>query len=337
MNGVDLRRFEFDYDTTWAAFFLDADLNVYSRYGGRDGGEPDDRLSRDSLLRTMDEVLEVHRWRDQHPEQPDRHLLQPLLGTDRRPEQIPLLAQSHQGCLHCHQVREYQLLQWNHDRQFDRAKLFPYPLPENLGFTVDRSHGHRVQTIEPDSLASRLKLRSGDTIERINETPIRSEFDIRWALHHHNDSQPIHFEVTTTTGERRKISLPSESLAEGWRMTELGWRKSLRSVPLDAGFRGYALTRSQQKAVGLSSDSLALKIVAVKDRGLARSLGLQRNDIIVGLEQQSMRREFSDFLSDLLRKATPGRPIQIIVLRDGVRVTLNGTFPDWNSEETSVP
>ena len=35
MNHVDLARFEFDYDTTWTSFFLDADLNVYSRYGGR--------------------------------------------------------------------------------------------------------------------------------------------------------------------------------------------------------------------------------------------------------------------------------------------------------------
>ena len=60
MNGIDLTRFEFDYDTTWQAFFLDADLNVYSRYGGRDEDSADGRHSRESLITTMREVLEVH-------------------------------------------------------------------------------------------------------------------------------------------------------------------------------------------------------------------------------------------------------------------------------------
>src|SRR5262245_65884185 len=63
MNGVDLARFEFDYDTTWQGFFLDADLNSYSRYGGRDETSADGRQSKESLLTTMREVLEVHQRR----------------------------------------------------------------------------------------------------------------------------------------------------------------------------------------------------------------------------------------------------------------------------------
>ena len=47
-------------DVTWNAFFTDAELNIYSRYGGRDGGEPAARMSVASLLRTMDEVLAEH-------------------------------------------------------------------------------------------------------------------------------------------------------------------------------------------------------------------------------------------------------------------------------------
>ena len=33
---MDLRRFEFDFDLTWYAFFLNADETIYGRYGGRD-------------------------------------------------------------------------------------------------------------------------------------------------------------------------------------------------------------------------------------------------------------------------------------------------------------
>ncbi|MFM8582385.1 MAG: hypothetical protein ACKOFW_12875, partial [Planctomycetaceae bacterium] len=60
MNGIDLGRFDFDYDNTWQAFFLDAHLNVYSRYGGRDASSPESRLSLKSLSQTMEAVLRDH-------------------------------------------------------------------------------------------------------------------------------------------------------------------------------------------------------------------------------------------------------------------------------------
>lgn len=37
MNGVDLKRFQFDYDQTWCAFFMNADGTIYGRYGTRAG------------------------------------------------------------------------------------------------------------------------------------------------------------------------------------------------------------------------------------------------------------------------------------------------------------
>lgn len=37
MNGVDLKQFQFDYDQTWCAFFLNADGTIYGRYGTRAG------------------------------------------------------------------------------------------------------------------------------------------------------------------------------------------------------------------------------------------------------------------------------------------------------------
>src|ERR1043166_1192188 len=61
MNGVNLNLFAFDYDLTWMSFFLDADGRIYSRYGGRDNGSADGRLSGAGLLRTMNEVLRVHK------------------------------------------------------------------------------------------------------------------------------------------------------------------------------------------------------------------------------------------------------------------------------------
>ena len=34
-NTIDLTRFQFDFDLTFAAFFLNADLTIYGRFGSR--------------------------------------------------------------------------------------------------------------------------------------------------------------------------------------------------------------------------------------------------------------------------------------------------------------
>src|SRR5688572_26099082 len=40
-NSLDLSVFQFDYDMSWAALFLNADMTVYGRYGSRNAGGKD--------------------------------------------------------------------------------------------------------------------------------------------------------------------------------------------------------------------------------------------------------------------------------------------------------
>ena len=343
MNGVDFQRFEFDLDTTWSAFFTDSQLNIYSRYGGRDEGEPEDRLSAASLLHTMDEVLQVHRKRaatansDPQHSSPTDSWMHPPPRRSMSPKQIPLLAQSHQGCVHCHQVREYQFLQWSHDGVFSQSKLFGWPLPESLGLELDPDHGHRIQRLITDRAAVKSGLRTGDVIERVGDVPVRSEYDIRWALHRLPDQQQV--PVVVRRGLERSAPQDTVQLAlpKGWRQTDLSWRKSLRSVPLELGFRGYALTRSQRSKLQLKPNQMAIRVTSVRDRGLAGKLGLHKRDIIVGVADRRTRGTFYTFQSDLLRAYKPGDTVRIEVLRDDRPRTLTGKFPQWFTRETDVP
>jgi hypothetical protein len=343
MNGVDFQRFEFDLDTTWSAFFTDSRLNIYSRFGGRDAGEPEERLSVKSLLHTMDEVLDAHQRRlsdleqDQQDKAPHDPRFQPAPQQSMTPQQIPLLAKNHQGCVHCHQIREYQFLQWSHDGVFSQQKLFGWPLPETLGLELDRDHGHRIKHLTADTPASQAGLRTGDVVERVGDVPVRSEYDIRWALHR-LPKQP-HVPVVVRRGTDRSaprdtVQLP---LPSGWRQTNLSWRKSLRSVPLELGFRGYALTRSQLSKLELDPKRMAIRVTSVKDRGLAKTLKLHKRDIIVSVADRRARGTFYAFQSDLLGVYKPGDPVRLQVLRDGKPLTLSGKFPNWFTRETSVP
>lgn len=337
MNGVNLRRFEFDYDVTWNAFFLDANLNVYSRYGGRDEREPEDRLSKESLLHTMRQVLDIHSRREELAREGVDYL-QPIAAGRTIPEDIPLLRRNHQGCVHCHQVREYQLLQWSHDGEFGRDRLFRWPLPETLGIEIDFSHGHRVEAVKDASPAQAAGLLPRDVIEQVNGVPIRSEYDIRWALDRAPAAAPLALVVSRPGQEQHDGSIRVEIQPTGaWKQTDLSWRKSMRSVPLPFGFRGYALTPSQRKTEGFSAGQLAIKVISVQPRSLAENLGLQKGDILVALECNDADRDLDEFKSDLLRLYRPGDRVRVTVRRGGKLADLTGPFPNWSTDETTVP
>jgi hypothetical protein len=337
MNGVDLARFEFDYDTTWQAFFLDAELSVYSRYGGRDENSPDGRLSKESLLTTMHEVLEVHERRKGGAGLADD--FQPAPPARTTPEDIPLLKASHQGCVHCHQVQEYRILQSFHDKKFSQEQLFGYPLPENLGVRFDRSHGHRVEKLIEGSPATQAGLAAGDVVIRVGDVPVHSEQDLRWALHRApKEDRPTLTFVRNSEGNSPPRTLTVQlALGPGWRQAELGWRKSLRSMPLPLGFLAYPMGPEERHDDGFPEGGMLIKVVSLRGHGLAENLGLKKGDLITALAGRTEPRTFDDLKSDLLRRYSPGDTVQFSVLRDGKTLTLEGPFPDWYTNDTSVP
>ena len=345
MNRVDIARFEFDYDTTWAAFFADSKLRIYSRYGGRDEHEPESRLSKASLLQTMREVLNAHNSSRSEstggakavpPAQPIWH---PEPKTSTTPLDIPLLKKSHQGCVHCHQIREYSLLQAYHDKRFQRELLFTFPLPESLGIEIDRTHGHRVLRVRDGSPAAAAKLVAGDTVLRCADVPIRSDLDLRWALHRlpQSSEQVTLFVERQSGGSTDRTVEVQLSLPTGWRQSELNWRKSSRSVPSDWGFRAAALAKFERREAGLPETGLAIRVLSIKPRGLAQALGLQKGDVITALADDSRERTLDRLRSDMLRRFEPGDEVQMTVRRGEKSLQLSGKFPAWFTEETTVP
>ena len=338
MNHVDIARFEFDFDTTWSAFFTDADLNIYSRYGGRDENNADSRMSKASLCRTMQEVLEVHPRRLAASDEVLRELLHPGPAKKTVPEDMPLLRANHEGCLHCHQVREYTLLQTTRDQTFNRRTLFVFPLPENLGIRMEKDHGHRVAEVQAESAAAKAGVKAGDVVTRVNDVPVHSEYDVRWALHRAPDEAPLRFAIERPTagGDPERLQLELEPTGN-WRTTELSWRRSLRSVPLQLGMLAYGRGPEERAKAGLPPDTMAIRVVSVRGDGLSNTLGLQKEDLIIELGGRNVERTFEEFKSDLLRLYVPGDTVEVMVLRDGERQRLRGEFPAWQTRETAVP
>jgi hypothetical protein len=334
MNGVDIARFEHDFDNTWAGYFTDAELNIYSRYGGRDETGHESRMSKDSLLTTMREVLEAHTQRETTAK---GDLFHPTPKQPTTPDDIPLVAQHHSGCIHCHEVQEYRIRQAFVDGTFTRKMLFGHPLPENLGLLIDRAHGHKAERVQADSPAARAGVQSGDVVVRISDVPIRSEQDIRWALHRADDTGTVAMTVARTSGVRSETLRFDVPVSGDWKQTELGWRKSLRSVPLSLGFLGYPLEGNDLRALGLSEPHLALRVISIRGAGVATALGLQMDDVIVECDGRASRRTLDEFKSDLLRRHDPGSEVTVKVRRAGKTIELKAPLPDWALDLSSLP
>src|SRR5881227_3102701 len=131
---MDLRRFEFDFDLTWFAFLLNADETVYGRYGGRDATSAEARLSLKGLRYALERALEAHR----SPPPP-----RPREGKPVRPEEFAAAAR-HKGCIHCHNVNEFRRADLQALGKWDRESVWVYPLPENVGVTLDVDAGDLV-------------------------------------------------------------------------------------------------------------------------------------------------------------------------------------------------
>jgi hypothetical protein len=224
-KGVDMNRFRFDYDLTFAALMMNADGVTYARFGTKDAQSATDRLSIPGLKRAMRQVLAVHRRGG-------------TAGSANTPGQarltladIPAYARSRaakQGCAHCHFANNFRFAQLRAEGKFTKEMLFQYPLPENIGLTLDVDANNVVKAVLPHSPAQRAGAQPGDVLLRANETPVYTSADLQFAL----NTVPDAGEVTLLL-QRKGRTLPAMtlSLPRGWRRTDISWRPSQEVAP----------------------------------------------------------------------------------------------------------
>jgi len=214
IEGVDLRLFQFDFDLTWAGFFLSADERIYGRYGSRDAGDAEARISVAGLKHTMRQVLEYHR----------KQTSDTVTISGKAVATEDVFPRRGRGCMHCHQVYERRWRQARANGTFDPESIYVYPLPENVGLKLDLTAGNKIAAVAPDSPAFRAGLKTGDSLEKVQDVLIFSEGDVTWALH----NAPPEGTITVRYRRGTKLRTAALQLRRGWRKTDLSWRASVR-------------------------------------------------------------------------------------------------------------
>jgi hypothetical protein len=307
VDNLDLNLFEFDYDLTFMVFFVNADGKVYARYGGRDGRDADNRQSLAGLAYTMQSVLAMHGQKEpafapRSGEGPK--YIREAGGPVRR------------GCMHCHQVKESLNAGLKKAGKWTRELVWRYPLPENLGITLEVDRGNVIKQVVAGSPAAAAGLQPGDRLTRLGIVPIHSFGDAQFAL----DIAPN--ASTLAVAWRRGEALHEKTIAlpEGWRRSDISWRPSVQRLVPSLRLYGTDLTAEERKAQGLSPKQLAFR----QQDGLpkqARDAGIQAGDIILGLDSRVTEMDLNELIHHLRRNYLVGEEVPVNLLRDGKRLT----------------
>jgi serine protease Do len=305
--GADLRRFEFDHDLTWYCFFLNADETIYGRYGGRDATDAEARISTKGLRFAMDRALETHK----SPPKP-----QPLPGDPVRAEDFAA-AKSHRGCIHCHNINEFRRADAKAAGTWDRESIWIYPLPENIGITLDVDVGNRVKAVAKDSTAERAGLKPGDALAKLNGYPVASFGDASYALH----KAPAKGEIAVTWARDGKEQTGTLAVVAGWRKTNLTWRPSLLDILPSVPFSGDELTATEKKALGLAERRAAIRQYDEVHATL-KAAGVKGGDVVIGFDGNAIEGGIGDLLGYVRRNYLVGDEVTANLVREGKRLDL---------------
>ncbi len=337
-NGMDLSLFQFDYDQSWAAFFMNADMTIYGRYGTRSSQKDSaDDVSLEGFAKALSGALTIHGG---YPANSG------LVAGKRnataksgRPEELPGLKEKYKtaldwqgkvvpSCIHCHMVNESL-------RRSDRGStgaiapslLYPYPNPRVLGLVLDPKEKAVVARVLADSSAAKDGFRAGDSIVTLSGQAILSIADVQWVLHN-----CVAGESTALPAQVLRDGKPVDlklSLPAGWRANgDISWRASswdLRRM-VTGGMLLEDLSDEDRAGRGLDKTSMALRAKHVGQYGehaVAKNAGCRKDDVVVAFGGHTERMSESTLLAAMTRSTKPGDKVAITVLRGGERIEMS--------------
>jgi len=315
MRGVNLNLFDFDYDLTWIGFFLSANEQVYGRYGGRDASSADGQMSLAGLRHAMAMALTTHRRTSNAS-----HAIPP--SSVQTVEQYPA-AQRRQAdaCIHCHHVYDFRREALQAAAKWHLDELWVYPLPENVGLTLDVDEGDRVKRVADNSPAAVAGLRTGDRLQTVNGVPTASLADVQYGL----QRGPAQGTIPITWIRAGKNHANDLEVPSGWRKTDISWRWSLRGLEPSSWVHGDDLTAEEKRNLGLGERQLAFfqgNFVSIP----ARQAGIRQNDVIIGVNGKKLDMTVQQFQAYVKLNYKLGDRVTYNLLRAGTRLDVSLTL-----------
>ncbi len=314
MDNVDLGLFDYDRYNAIYFFILNADEQIYMRYGGRDSVSQDSYLNLGSLEVALKQGLELHR---QHREGklPAPPRPKPLFARE-----IPLLVErtfAQKNCVECHLIGDFQNIHRERDGTLDKLRdMFRSPDLKTIGIQLDVPKGLVVKDVQGAVQSAGMK--PGDRIAALNGTPVWTFGDLQYFY----DKVPRTAKSIQMVVERdgKPVDLSIE-LPVRWWFTDIRYRQM--SIDPRVYFESRPLTDAEKQQHGLPQDGFASMVKHVD--GFAQTMhshDLRVGDIVFGVDgiQKDEYANTAEFFIKL--RKTAGDSMKIDVIRDGKRMQM---------------
>jgi S1-C subfamily serine protease len=236
------------------------------------------------------------------------------------------------GCIHCHQaseiMREPALTAKTFSKDHD---LQIWPFPENVGIKLDRDDGLKITNVIAGSPAEKAGVKSGDVLAAAgSDGTMRKLFgqaDFRGVLHRaRSNTVDIYW---LHDGKPTEGHL---ALADGWRKTQLGWRRSISqgNIGCGPGFFPLPASAAERTKLGLPAGTMMVK--AFYPNGTAKAAGLTQTDFVIAVEGEKPDVSANPFNVWFRLHHDVGDPVTLTVIRpDGKQATISYKAAPWTN------
>lgn len=314
MNGINIGLYDYDRHNAVYYFVVNADEQIYLRYGGRDEVSPESYLNLESLEKALGQGLELH---DQYKKGllPEKPLPKKVLPRDN-----PVLFEevTERGrCVECHLIGDYDVQRKKEDGTLDAIKdLFRSPDIRAIGVHLDVPKGLVLE--RAGGMVAKAGMRAGDEITAINGTSVYTFGDLQY-YYDKVDRQAKAISLSVSRdGESHEldVTLPPE-----WWFTDLYFR--YWTVEPVVFFWSEPLSKEEKVALELPEDGFASRIVEVDPAAQVYNLHeLKEGDIVISVDGAMSDPDTIYVERHIqLRKGADEKMI-FEVLRDGERIEM---------------
>ena len=313
MDTVDIGLFEHDRNNTLYFYLMNADEQIYLRYGGRDSVAADTYLNLASLEIALAHGLELH----------EKYQRGELAKTARPkpafPRDYPMLVErttARGQCVECHLIGDFQNLHREKDKTLDKmTHLYRSPDVKTIGIHLDVPKGLVVK--EARGAVALAGMQAGDRITSVNGTPVLTFGDLQ---HYYDKTDRRTAKTVPFTVDRAgKTETLTVTLPPRWWYYDVRYRQS--SVDPRIYFDSRPLTDAEKKDRGLRGDGFACEVTRLDSFGvMMKSHELKVGDVIFAVDGVE-RDEYAHTAELYMKlKLTPGDKVKLDVLRDGKHI-----------------
>ncbi len=309
MTGIDIGLFDYDRHNSIYFFVLNADEQIYLRYGGRDSEDGGTYLDLSSIELAMRHGLKQHELFEagRLPKQPRPAPMFPQEIVSLKREII-----GRNRCVECHLIGDYLAQDQEKAGTLDRIKtLWPSPDLKTLGIHLDVPKGLVIGKTE--GAAAQAGMRAGDLITAFNQTPVLTFGDLqyRYGKLPRNASA---IRLTVERGGKAKtmtIKLPGE-----WWYTDTSFR--FWTVEPMIYFRSKPLAPDRKRKLGFVANGFASEVTEVDPLGESLKLHmLKSGDVIYAVNDVAASGLTRNIELYIKLTARSGESVKLKLLRDG--------------------